>query len=336
METPSNLSLRKRLLTYSIPNKIRSIFEISLTLFLFLFLTTLAYIIFLSNVYIAATLIIPLALIQVRLFILQHDLGHKTLFKATTTNSIIGILLSIFTAVPYFYWRKCHAIHHATANNVHQQGLGSLDILTVDKYLTLKPINKVMYHLYRNPGFLLLIISWIYFYFYNRIPSPQANKHHSINRSDKASIYYTNVLVAAYLFTIIYFLGWKYFVIILVPIYFIAAVLGMLLFYIQHNFPDSYMETKGTWNATKVAMLGSSYFKLPKILAWFTGNIGYHHIHHLVPTIPFYKFPSLYRNYAELQTAATFKIRDIFNLFKYKLLDEKSSKIITWKEFKLL
>lgn len=329
-------SFRSKLLEYITPSIPRSIFELLITSCLFVTFVVSAYLCSSWSYFLSIPFIILSALTQVRLFILQHDLGHGGLFPNKVVRVILGNLLSILCAIPYFYWAKCHSIHHATANNIDKQNLGSIDLLTVEAYKKLSRTQKWIYRIMHNPWSLLFVISAIYFYFYNRLASSDAKQHPQFSKLELFSPYYTNVLIAMYLFLVIYFLGFMVFLKVLVPIFIVAGMIGMLLFYVQHNFPEAYVARDPAWDPTRAAMQGSSFFKLPFVLRWFTGNIGYHHIHHLLPKIPFYNLPRMYEKHPELQAVNTIRIRDIPKLFQYKLWDEACGKLITWREFKNL
>ncbi len=237
------------------------------------------------EVWVGVLLTIPAAGILIRLFIIQHDCGHGSFFKSRSTNDWVGRFTSILTFTPYAYWRKAHAIHHATSGNLCRRGVGDIGILTVREYLDLPLRKRIMYRLYRHPLILQFLGSPYHFFIDQRIPIGVPD---SIPRG-WLSIMSLNVAIVVVYGLAIYVFGWKPVVIGFMPIVVMASWIGGWLFYIQHQYENAYWVENENWNFHAAALYGSSYYDLPSILHWFTGNIGLHHIHHLCGTIPNYR-----------------------------------------------
>jgi acyl-lipid omega-6 desaturase (Delta-12 desaturase) len=234
---------------------------------------------------------------QLRLFILFHDCGHQSFFKSQKANDIIGSICGFFCFTPYYHWRYIHAMHHATVGNLGRRIEGELLPLTIKKYgqnngdiltLTVKEYRqlsgweKLIYRFYRNPAVLFLIMPPLLFLVLHRFANPTATKR------ARHSVYWTNLALLGLGLLLVFTIGLGPLLLIELPVVFLAACAGVWLFYIQHQFEATYWEQGGRWNFVAAAIQGSSYYKLPKLLQWFTGNIGFHHIHHLNPKIPNY------------------------------------------------
>ncbi len=277
-------------------------------------------------------LALPAAGFVVRIFIIQHDCGHRSFFKSRKANNITGTLLSIFTLTPYLYWKKSHSIHHAGTGNLEHRGVGEIYTMTVEEYRQKSRWGKLKYKLYRNPFILFIFFPYILFTIVYRFPVSRSEDLKPYNKS----VYLTDLLIGLLAAGIIWIIGWQSFLMIQIPIYFISSTAGMWIFYVQHQFEDTYWNSGDEWSYTQAAINGSSYFKLPKVLQWFTGNIGFHHIHHLSPKIPNYRLEKCYKENPEFQKAVVLTLRSSLRSILLKLWDEKQKKLISFYRFKQL
>ncbi|MBU1099185.1 MAG: fatty acid desaturase [Bacteroidetes bacterium] len=280
--------------------------------------------------WITLLLSIPAAGFTVRIFIIQHDCGHGSFFHSKTANTVWGIIASVFTLTPYHYWRKGHSIHHANAGKLEHRGIGDIYTLTVDEYLNKSKWGRFKYRVYRNPFFLFVVIPTLLFVVLYRFPVSSSK---SLKR-EELSIYFTTLLIALVFALVIWFIGFQSFLVIQLPITILASTTGTWLFYVQHQFPDTYWEQNGNWDYTLVALQGSSFYKLPKILQWFTGNIGYHHIHHLSPRIPNYNLEVCHKQNPLFQKANTLTLTTSFRSVLLSLWDENQKKLVGFKHLK--
>ncbi|MFC4809729.1 fatty acid desaturase [Paenibacillus sp. GCM10023250] len=220
--------------------------------------------------------------LMVRVFIIFHDCCHGSFFANRTANEIIGTLAGVLTLSPFRQWRNSHAIHHATNGNLDRRGTGDIWTLTVDEYVALPLFKRIGYRIYRNPLILFglgPIYVFLIDYRFNRKKAKTA---------ERLNTHLTNLGIAALAALLCEAVGWQAFVLIQAPIFLVSGVAGFWLFYVQHQFEHSYFEKNENWSYVDAALNGSSFYKLPGILQWFSGNIGYHHIHHLSPRVPNY------------------------------------------------
>jgi omega-6 fatty acid desaturase (delta-12 desaturase) len=272
-------------------------------------------------------LAIPTAGFMVRNFIIFHDCGHGSFFKSNRANEIVGYITGILAWTPYYYWRHEHAIHHATAGDLDRRGTGDVFTMTVAEYLAAPWWKKAGYRIMRNPLILFTIGSFLVFAVTHRFWIPGTGKR------ERNSVIITNLALAVIIAGLIWLFGWQAFLLVQIPVMFIACSAGVWLFYVQHNFDGTYWERHDKWEFVKAGINGSSFYRLPGILQWFTGNIGFHHIHHLSPKIPNYKLPVCYKE------NPVFQIRPITILTSmksmgYRLWDEEQKMLVGFRELK--
>lgn len=262
----------------------------------------------------------------VRTFIIFHDCTHGSFFKSKKANDWVGNLTGILTSFPYAKWRREHLIHHATSGNLDKRGIGDIDMLTTDEYLALSKTKRFFYRLYRNPFVMFGLGPLHLVLVLNRFNRKDAKKKERFNT------YFTNIVVALIITALIIAFGWKAVLLVHGVTMFIAGALGIWLFYIQHTYEDSYFEYDPEWDYVKAAVEGSSFYKLPKMLQWITGNIGYHHVHHLAPRVPNYYLEAAHNSVPPLQKATTITIKTSLESVRYKLYDPEKKKFVTFKE----
>lgn len=286
-------------------------------------------------------MMLPAAGLLVRVFIIQHDCGHASFFKSRRVNDMVGRALSILTFTPYDVWRRSHNMHHASSGNLSQRGVGSIDTLTVKEYQALAPRQRLAYRIYRNPFILLLLATPIYVILIQRYPSAPAlpyfadYKHLPVSQTWKSVVGLDAALMLFYGAFMAAF-GWKALLFVFIPTVALTSLIGGWLFYIQHQFEDSYWNHKGEWDFQAAALHGSSYYVLPKVLQWFSGNIGLHHIHHLCPTIPNYKLQECLDDNAELQHINRMTLRESLKCIRWALWDEEHQKMIAFRDLNRL
>ena len=262
-------------------------------------------------------LVIPAAGFAVRTFIIFHDCGHQSFFGAKNkrANDLLGVITGLLTFTPYHFWRRAHAKHHATVAKLDQRGKGDVWMLTVDEWNAASKRKKFTYRVYRNPLVLFTVGAWINMIIAQRIPFP------GMDPQDKRSILLTDLalLLIAITFSLVF--GWKAYLLIQIPVMMLASSIGVWLFYVQHQFPGAYWARKGDWDYLTACLQGSSFYKLPEVLRFFTGNIGYHHLHHLSHLIPNYHLPRLSREQPEL-AVEPITLKDTSKLLAIRLYDE--------------
>ncbi len=251
------------------------------------------------------------------------------LFKNRKANHIIGTITGIITMFPYEKWRREHAIHHATSSNLDKRGTGDVWIMTVEEYVNASKLERFQYRLYRNP-FVMFVLGPLYLFLVtNRMNRKEAKKNEIRNT------YLTNVSIVALVTVLILLVGWQSFLMVHLPIMFVSGSLGIWLFYVQHQFEDSYFEDEEEWDYVKAAIDGSSYYKLPRVLQWITGNIGYHHVHHLSPKVPNYNLEDAHESTPPLQQATTITVKSSLKSIRFRLFDETNKNLSALKKSKL-
>ncbi len=218
-------------------------------------------------------------LFLMRIFIIQHDCGHNSFFKSTKLNNQIGTVLGILTLTPYYAWRGSHARHHASSGDLDFRGIGDVETLTVDEYRALSLWRKLRYRFYRSPLVMFVIGPSILFIILNRFPIGLG----AGQERERESVYFTNIMLALIFLTVGSIIGFTELLIMWLPLMVFVSSVGVYLFYVQHQFEDTYWRWHAEWDYAEAALRGASFFKLPKVLQWFSGNIGFHHLHHLSP-----------------------------------------------------
>ncbi len=271
---------------------------------------------------------VPAAGFLVRLFILQHDCGHGTLFAHRGLNNWIGRVLGVITLTPYDYWRRTHAVHHASAGNLDRRGIGDVDTLTVAEYRTLSRWQRLRYRLYRHPLVMFGIgPAWLFVCQY-RLPLGLMRA----GAQPWVSTIATNIGIVLPIAAMIWLIGLVPFLLVQIPITLMAATAGVWLFYVQHQFEATHWAKEGDWNFQQAALHGSSHYDLPRPIRWLTGNIGIHHVHHLAAKIPFYRLPEVLKDYPELKNTSRITFLESLKCVKLVLWDESAMRLVSFGE----
>jgi len=275
-------------------------------------------------------LAVPTVFLLTRLFIFQHDCGHGSFFSKRRWNSLLGSFIGLLTLTPYHYWRRTHAVHHATSGDLDRRTLGDVEMITVAEYRALNFWGRLRYRAYRNPLVLFgLGPVWV-FVIKHRLPLDAPLKW----RAEWWSVITTNVAIAGVVTLAHFTIGIKAFLMVQLPITLLAGILGIWLFYIQHQFEDTYWREHEEWDFCRAGIEGSSFYDLPNWLHWFTGNIGYHHIHHLASRIPNYNLQRCFREVEELHRVTRLSILQSLKCARLHLWDEASERLIAFKDLR--
>ena len=309
---------------YKKPDMGRSVWQLASAAAMYAGTWMLMYFSLSVSYWLTLALAVPAAFFLTRLFIIQHDLGHGSFFKSTRAADIIGSILGVLTLTPYHYWKKTHAIHHATSGNLEHRGFGDILTLTVDEYLKLSVFKRFKYRLYRNPFVLFGVGPATHFAIVHRIPTIVPREW----RRERRSILWTDVGLAALVVVAGLIFGFRSLLLVHLPLLLISCSMGVWLFYVQHQFEPTYWEHDDRWKYESAALEGSSYYRLPKVLHWLTGNIGFHHIHHLNARIPNYKLPEVFAKHPELQNVTQLTLWGSLKCYKLTLWDEKERRLV--------
>jgi acyl-lipid omega-6 desaturase (Delta-12 desaturase) len=279
---------------------------------------------------ITLALALPAAGLLIRFFIIQHDCGHGSFLPSRTANDILGRLLSVLTLTPYGLWRREHNQHHAGSGNLDRRGVGDITTLTVKEYQALSLRGRIMYRIYRNPAFLFGIGLPLYFLVLQRLPW----FHPYPARQTWGSVMRLNAGLVVLYAPLMWLFGWATILMIAIPILMLSSAIGGWLFFIQHQFEGTHWEEAQTWDFQVAAIYGSSYYVLPPVLQWFTGNIGLHHIHHLCSMIPNYKLQACLDASPELKSLNRLTLWESLMCARLTLWDEANRRLIGFRELR--
>lgn len=307
---------------YEQPSLPRALWQLTNSVGLYGLLWVLMYWAAARSLWLALPLAVLAGAVLVRVFIICHDCGHGSYFKSRRANAVVGFLTGLLTFTPFYHWRWEHNIHHASAGHLDKRGTGDIWTLTVEEYLAASRWKRFAYRLARNPLVLFVIAPLFLFLVLQRFPSKKAN-----NR-ERRSVHWMNLALLAWAAGMSWVFGVVPFLVLQLVILAVAGAAGVWLFYVQHQFEGVYWARGEDWDYVAAALQGSSFYKLPKVLQWFSGNIGYHHIHHLSPRIPNYNLERchlahpLFRNVPPVTLTASLKS------LAFRLWDEQEGKLV--------
>jgi omega-6 fatty acid desaturase (delta-12 desaturase) len=316
---------KKIVAEYQKPSAGRALWQLLNTIGPYLVLWYLIYL----SLAVSWWLAVPLAILAggflVRVFIIHHDCGHGSFFKSRKANRFFGFITGVLTFTPFQHWRWEHALHHATSGDLDNRGIGDLWTLTVQEYLESSCWQRFAYRLARNP-FVLFVLAPLYvFLIKHRFPNGKAGKR------EKLSVYWTNAAVLGMAVSLSAVFGIKAYLLLQLTVLLVAGSAGFWLFYVQHQFDGVYWERSEQWDYTAAALQGSSFYQLPRVLQWFTGNIGYHHIHHLSSRIPNYNLERCHRAHLLFHSVKVLTLFSSFKSFTLRLWDEQHRKLVGYR-----
>ncbi len=271
-------------------------------------------------------LALPTAGFLIRIFIIFHDAGHGSFFRTSRWNRAVGYFTGILAFTPFQHWTHLHAMHHASAGDLDRRGLGDVWTMTVQEFVDAPRAVRLAYRVFRNPCVLFGLIAPLSFLLNHRFPRTNVS-----SRSNWA-IMWTNLGVALFVAAMSLPFGFVDFVLVFTPVFVAASMAGTWLFYVQHQFEDAYWSRREGWDFAAAALQGSSYLKLPRVLQWFTGNIGLHHIHHLNPRIPNYHLERAHREQPMFRQVPVLRLRDTGRCMSMRLYDETTRQMVGFRE----
>jgi acyl-lipid omega-6 desaturase (Delta-12 desaturase) len=318
------LNFSKNLEEYRTPSSLKSIWQIINSFVPYVGLWVLIIYSLNISLWLSAFLILLAGGFLVRLFIIFHDCGHGSFFKSKKANRIIGSIFGILAFTPYDKWHNQHLKHHATVGNLDKRGVGDVWTMTKDEYQTSSRRKKFEYRMYRNPLIMFGLGPLFVFLVTNRLTRKWMNK------KEKMNVYFTNLALVVIAVIMSLLVGFKTYLIIQLIILEIAGISGFWLFYLQHQFEDVTWFRSKEWNYRTVALSGSSYVKFPKILQWFSGNIGFHHIHHINANIPNYHLNKVFRENSVFSQVKPITFWASIKTLRLRLWDEKQQKLVSF------
>jgi omega-6 fatty acid desaturase (delta-12 desaturase) len=312
---------------YQEPAVNRSLMQVATTMLPLAALLFLMYQSLALPYWVTLLLAFPAGGLLVRTFIIMHDCAHGSFSPWRRVNEVVGFITGALTMTAFGQWRRSHALHHASSGDLARRGNGDVDTLTVREYQALSRWKQFQYRLVRHPA-ILFGIGPLHFIITNRIPPKGVDK----TDRQSSSVWATNLAIAGAIVAFGLWIGWKALFLVYFPPMYIAAATGIWLFYVQHQFEDTYWKDHSEWDYATAAIRGSSYFKLPVVLQWFTGNIGLHHVHHLGPRIPNYNLQRAHDENAMFHDVTVLTIRQSMKTLRLRLWDEERGRLVGFNE----
>jgi omega-6 fatty acid desaturase (delta-12 desaturase) len=316
--------VRARLAPYARPRVGRSIAELATSIVPYVALSALMYVVIRVSVPAALVLAIPTAGFLLRTYMVFHDCAHGSFMPSKRANHWIGAVCGLLLFESFDRWRHSHAVHHASAGDLDRRGVGDVTTLTVEEYRTAPPLKRLGYRLFRNP-LVMFGLGPVYGLMIQPRMAPR-----TMRPRIRRSVWRTNAGVVAMVAAMVWLVGWRDYLIVQGTVALIAGSIGVWLFYVQHQFEDTYWEHGGDWSYTEAALRGSSHLALPGLLRWFTSNIGLHHVHHLNARIPSYNLQRAHDENPEFHTVPKLTLWDGMRAVRLKLWDEEQGRLVTF------
>jgi omega-6 fatty acid desaturase (delta-12 desaturase) len=320
--------MRKVLDQYSRPDTSKAIWQLVNTVVPCLALWILMFFTLRVSYWLTLGIAVVTAAFLVRTFIIFHDCGHGSFLPSRLANRMVGFFTGVLTLTPHHYWWADHARHHATSGNLDRRGVGDIWMMTVEEYEQSSWRTRLWYRVYRHPVLMFLFGPFLVFGVVHRIPRP------GTQRREVLSVIWTNLALASIWTTLALTVGIKSYLMIHVPVLLFSGVAGLWLFYVQHTYQFAYWRRTADHDFMDAALIGSSYFELPRVLQWFSGNIGFHHIHHLSPRIPNYFLERCHRRLPEMPDLARLSLRTSLRSLSLRVWDESDESLISFGEWK--
>lgn len=307
---------------YQHPKRMRSIWQLCNTLIPYLLLWGLTYFALQRSFWLALPLILLTSGFLIRAFIIFHDCGHQSFFRSRKANHFWGAVTGLLTFTPYHYWSSNHARHHDTSGNLDKRGFGDVWTMTVAEYKKASPRLRLKYRLYRNPFVMFFLGPLLIMLVTHRFP------RQAINKKERNSVYATNLGILTIAVLVSLLVGPINYLIIQILSLYIGLIGGVWLFYVQHQFEDVYWAREDEWNFIEASLKGGSFYKLPKIANWFSGSIGYHHVHHLLTSIPNYYLADCHKQTPIKKVIKPTGVRASLKGLTFRLWDEEKSRLV--------
>ncbi len=311
---------------YAEPRLSRSLLDLATSVVPYLALLVAMVFALRVSVLLSLVLVVPASAFLIRTFIMFHDCTHGSFMRSRRANDVLGTALGLLVWLPYRGWQHEHAVHHATAGDLDRRGVGDITTLTVSEYQKLSMWRRIAYRLFRNP-FVMFGLGWLLVLVLKPRFVPGGSKPRVRN-----SVIATNIALALIVAALCLTIGWRDYLLVQGPVLFVTGAVGIWLFYVQHQFEDTYWQAHSDWRYDDAALEGSSYLRLPGVLRFFTGNIGFHHVHHLSVGIPNYNLPAAHNETDRLRTVPQLTLRQGLRATRLKLWDERRGRLVTFRE----
>lgn len=329
--TPATPAVWKAIVAeYQKPSTARALWQLISTLALYGGLWYAMFLLAPISIWLALPVAAVAGALVVRIFIVFHDCGHGSFFQSRLANDAVGLAAGLLTFTPYFHWRWEHSIHHSAAGDLSRRGRGDVWTLTVEEFLSASRWKRFTYRLARNPMVLFGFAPLFLFLVLNRLPSREAKLR------ERLSVHGMNLAILGMAWGLSVAFGLWTYILLQMIILLVATGAGVWLFYVQHQFEGVYWERGDDWDYTDAALKGSSYYKLPRVLQWFSGNIGFHHVHHLSPRIPNYNLERCHNSHPIFLEVKPITLRSSLKSLKFRLWDEERRQLVGFGYLKTL
>src|SRR3954451_19406381 len=326
VDLESRSSWKRELDRYAEPRLGRSLLDLATSLVPYVGLLVAMFFALRVSPALSLLLVLPASGFLIRVFIVFHDCAHGSFLRSRRANNMLGAALGLLVWLPFRAWQHEHAVHHATAGDLDRRGVGDVTTLTVAEYHALPTWRRIGYRLFRNPV-VMFGLGWVLVLVLKPRFVPRGSQ-----RRVRNSVLATNVALAILVAALCLTLGWRDYLLLQGPVLLVTGAVGIWLFYVQHQFEDTYWQTHADWRYDHAALEGSSYLKLPGVLRFFTGNIGFHHVHHLSVGIPNYNLQAAHEGNDRLQAVPELTVRQGLRATRLKLWDERRGRLVTFRE----
>lgn len=324
---PKNHAWKALVAKYQKPSLWRASWQVFNTLVPYVAVWTAIYFTLGISVWLTAGLVLLGSGFVLRIFVISHDCGHGSFFASKRANAVVGFITGVLSLTPYQHWRWEHARHHATSGDLDRRGVGDIWVMTVQEFREATPWKRFCYRAARNPVALLVVGPLFLAFYNNRITTPGAGK------AERLSVYGTNLCLLLLGVGMSWIFGFQTYLWIHFLIIMGSGMSGVWLFYVQHQFEDTYWGRGDNWDFVSAALDGSSFYRLPKVLQWFSANIGFHHIHHLSARIPNYNLEACHNSDPLFQEVNEVTLLESTKCFNYHLWDEEAGKLISFGQY---
>lgn len=319
---------RKLVRLYMKPINTKSYIQIANSLIPYLASWPIAYMAYQYSVLLCILVALFSHVFLLRIFIIMHDCGHSSFFKSKKKNDFWGVICGVLTFSPYHQWSRAHRYHHKYSGNLNYRGIGDVDTLTTEEYASLSFLGRLKYKMIRSP-FVFLFLGPLYvFLFQHRFTKKEDS------RKERLSVYFTNFAIISFGAAVVFAAGLEFYLIYQLSVLLFSSMVGIFLFYVQHQYERPYWKSDKEWSHFEASIHGSSYLKLPRVLQWASGNIGYHHIHHLCSSIPNYNLEKAHKENPIFQKCTVIGLRESFRCLFLSLYDKKNEKLISFREYR--
>ncbi|MDO8212632.1 fatty acid desaturase [Conexibacter sp. CPCC 206217] len=317
---------RKALAPYATPRLDRGVVDLATSIVPYLLLAAAMVALAPVSPLLTLALALPAAGFLLRTFIVFHDCAHGSFLPSKRANQWLGRVLGVVVYTPFGAWRHSHAMHHASAGDLDRRGHGDVLTMTVAEYHAASRVRRLAYRLIRHPAVMFTLGPFVAMALLPRLTTPSARPR------IRNSVVLNDLVLAIAIAAFCVVLGWQTFLLVQVPIVALAGGAGVWLFFVQHQFEDVYWESAEEWSYADAALRGSSYLRLPKLLQFFSGNIGLHHVHHLSARIPNYNLQAAHDDNDVFHSVPQLTLWQGIRATRLKLWDEHAHRLVTFAQ----